>query len=281
MPPPGQAAQPTQQVATGQAPSLEATPQVQPPPVLKPGILIVTLHEGKGLSLPQTFFASQNTQSHHSVLGGGGFSVAGSTRPGSSNARVQQGPVSASYSHGAPIANIASIPTNHGRYASRFLPYALLDFDKNQIFVNAVSGSPESPLWAGENTSYKFDVSRPGDVTCQIYLRNPNSSPGAGRNEDLFLGACRITPRFEVPKQFVDDPKASRRDREKAAAAYAGSQSGQGQSGTNWIDLQFGTGSIKVGIDYVENQARTLKMEDFELLKVVGKGSFGKVMQVR
>jgi serum/glucocorticoid-regulated kinase 2 len=261
-----------------------ATPSTQPPS-LKPGILIVTLHEGKGFSLPQTFLNAQSNQTSHSILGGGGFSVAGSTRPSSSSAaaRVQPGPISASYSHAqAPISNISSLPTNHGRYSSRFLPYALLDFDKNQVFVNAVSGTPESPLWAGENTSYKFDVSRPADVTCQIYLRNPNAGPSSGRNEDLFLGACRITPKFDLPKQYVEDPKASKKDKEKAAAAFAAhQQQNSGQAGVAWLDITFGTGQIKIGVEYVENQSRTLVMDDFELLKVVGKGSFGKVMQVR
>jgi len=54
-----------------------------------------------------------------------------------------------------------------------------------------------------------------------------------------------------------------------------------GQSGVQWIPVQFGQGELKIGVEYVENRAGKLKIEDFELLKVVGKGSFGKVMQVR
>jgi serum/glucocorticoid-regulated kinase 2 len=50
--------------------------------------------------------------------------------------------------------------------------------------------------------------------------------------------------------------------------------------GVAWNDIQFGTGSIKIGVKFVENRHSSLKVEDFELLKVVGKGSFGKVMQV-
>jgi len=176
--------------------------------------------------------------------------------------------------------SINSVPTIHGRYSQKHLPYALVDFDKQQVFVNAVSGSPESPIWAGDNTSYKFDVSRITDLTISLYVRNPNASPNAGRNEDIFIGTCKINPRFEEVKPAAaaaEDSKTSKKDK--------GTKQEQerilGQFGAEWINIQYGTGSIKVGVEFVENRSRSLKIEDFELLKVVGKGSFGKVMQVQ
>ena len=39
-------------------------------------------------------------------------------------------------------------------------------------------------------------------------------------------------------------------------------------------------GRLTSGVNYVESRQGSLKIEDFELLKVVGKGSFGRVMQV-
>lgn len=143
-----------------------------------------------------------------------------------------------------------------------------------------MSGSPESPLWAGDNTAFKFDVSRKTELTVQFYLRNPAARPGAGRSEDVFLGAVKVHPRFDEPQPYVDDPKLSKKDNQKAAAARAGQERHSGQLGAEWLDLQFGTGSIKIGVSFVENKERSLKLEDFDLLKVVGKGSFGKVMQV-
>lgn len=143
-----------------------------------------------------------------------------------------------------------------------------------------MSGTPANPLWAGDNTSFKFDVSRVTDLSVQLYLRNPAARPGTGRSEDIFLGACRVNPRFEEPHQFVEDPKASKKDREKAATAFKEQERQLGQMGVDWNDLQFGTGRLKVGVSFVENKQRTLKMSDFDMLKVVGKGSFGKVLQV-
>ncbi|KAI5458202.1 AGC/AKT protein kinase [Mariannaea sp. PMI_226] len=200
-------------------PSLEA---------LKPGILIVTLYEARGLSLPE-----QHQNAFSSQYPGD------SDRPHSSSA------------HG-----LKGIPTNHGRTFGKHMPYALVDFDKVQIFVNSIDGNPENPFWAGSNTQYKFDVSRVSELTVHIFIRNPNAAPGSGRSQDIFLGAVRLHPSFDHGQS-------------------------RGFNGVGWFDVQYGTGKIQLGVDYKENQETKLSIDDFELLKVIGKGSFGKVMQVR
>lgn len=250
---------------------------VSPPaPPTKPGILIVTLHEGKGFSLSPHY--QQIFNSHFQNNSGYGSSV----RPSSSSSHTN-GPASSYVAGNRPQSTSGGInaaPTIHGRYSTKYLPYALLDFDKNQVFVDAVSGNPENPLWAGDNTSFKFDVSRQTELSVQLYLRNPAARPGAGRSEDIFLGAVKVHPRFEEAQPYVDDPKLSKKDNQKAAAAHAEQERTMGQLGAEWLEMQFGTGSIKIGVSFVENKQRSMKLEDFELLKVVGKGSFGKVMQV-
>ncbi|OAP60088.1 hypothetical protein AYL99_05090 [Fonsecaea erecta] len=261
--------------STSSANGIAASEQLTSPPVqtTKPGILIVTLHEGKGFSLPQQYQSVFNNYY--------GSGTSGSVRPSSSYAA---GSVAGSYAPtNRPVSTHAGInaaPTIHGRYSSKYLPYALLDFDKLQVFVDAVSGTPENPLWAGDNTSFKFDVSRVCELSVQLYLRNPAARPGVGRSEDIFLGGARVTPRFEETRQYVPDPKKSKKENEKAEAAFMSQEKQAGQLGTEWLDIQFGTGSIKVGVNYVENRQGSLKIDDFELLKVVGRGSFGKVMQV-
>lgn len=244
---------------------------------MKPGILIVTLHEGRNLSLSPHY--EQIFNSHFQNNNSYGSSI----RPSSSSSHTTHPQTSSFAHHGRPQSTsggINSAPTIHGRYSTKYLPYALLDFEKNQVFVDAVSGTPENPLWAGDNTAFKFDVSRKTELTVQLYLRNPAARPGTGRSEDIFLGAVKVHPRFSEAQPYVDDPKLSKKDNQKAAAAHASQERHMGQLGAEWLDLQFGTGSIKIGASYVENRERSLKLEDFELLKVVGKGSFGKVMQV-
>jgi serum/glucocorticoid-regulated kinase 2 len=168
-----------------------------------------------------------------------------------------------------------------GSYSfSKYLPYALLDFDESHVFSNSVSGTRGNPLWAGDNTSYKFDVSRVAELAVYLYLRNPNATRGSGRSQDIFLGLTRINPRFEESHIYVEDPKLSKKHSEKTVAEDNEKQT-PGESSTEWLDIQHGTGKIRIGVQYIENKTRSLKVADFELLKVVRHGSLGKVMQVR
>ncbi|OAA58304.1 serine/threonine-protein kinase [Cordyceps fumosorosea ARSEF 2679] len=242
----------------------------------KPGILIVTLHEGQGFALPEEHRDAFTSQHHGSLS----TSNAASVRPGSqrmAGSLINTG----SHRPHSSAGGFSGIPTNHGRISGKFMPYALIDFDKVQVFVNSIQGNPENPLWAGSNTQYKFDVSRVTELVIHLYMRNPNAPPGAGRSQDIFLGVARINPKFAERQPYVDDPKLSKKDREKAAAEHAQKQNGEGHSGVEWVNVQFGSGKIKVGVEYVETRVGKLTIDDFELLKVIGKGSFGKVMQVR
>ncbi|EGP87379.1 unnamed protein product [Zymoseptoria tritici ST99CH_1A5] len=243
----------------------------------KPGILILTLHEGKGFSLPPGAEQAFARPGHGSSMSAGSFSSSymgsgNSARPGSSS--VNQGSFRPMSSSGGGINNM---PSTHGRYSSKYLPYALVDFDKQQVFVNSVSGTPENPLWAGESTQYKFDVSRSTELNISLYIRNPTAPPNAGRQQDIFIGTCRVKPTFDedVP-QSAEAPDAKKDKKEKGMPPP---QANNGL-GIQWNEIQYGSGSIKLGVKFVENTQRSLKVEDFELLKVVGKGSFGKVMQV-
>lgn len=214
--------------------------------------------------------------------GAGSFAgsyMGNSARPGSG--QMQQGSYRPASAAGG---GINSVPSSHGRYNSKYLPYALVDFDKQQIFVNAVSGSPENPVWAGESTQYKFDVSRSTELHLSLYMRNPSAPPNAGRQQDIFIGTCRITPTFSEEAQAgaaqpppASDSKSSKKDKSGSMPPPPGKTT---SAGSQWHDVQYGTGQIKIGVKFVENRQRSLKIEDFDLLKVVGKGSFGKVMQV-
>ncbi|KAL7653706.1 Serine/threonine-protein kinase, variant 2 [Aspergillus niger] len=257
----------TPSISTTNTNGINASESLVSPPVapVKPGILIVTLHEGRGFSLSPHY--QQIFNSHFQSSGSYGM------RPSSSSSHSAHGTAGSYVPSGRPQSTSGGInaaPTSHGRYSTKYLPYALLDFEKNQVFVDAVSGSPENPLWAGDNTAYKFDVSRKTELNVQLYLRNPTARPGAGRSEDIFLGAVKVHPRFEEAQPHAEDPKSKKTPQERQL----------GQLGAEWLDMQFGTGSIKIGVSFVENKQRSMKLEDFELLKVVGKGSFGKVMQV-
>ena len=85
-----------------------------------------------------------------------------------------------------------------------WLPYVVLEFDKNEVLVDALAGDLGSPVWMYSAT---FDVSRISDIAVTAYLRTaPPGGAGAGAggkggeqgadmgNSDLCLGGIRFTP---------------------------------------------------------------------------------------
>jgi hypothetical protein len=47
------------------------------------------------------------------------------------------------------------------------------------------------------------------------------------------------------------------------------------------LDVQYSIGKIRIRAEYIEDKTQLLKIEDFELLRIVGKGSFEQIMEVR
>lgn len=162
--------------------------------------------------------------------------------------------------HGSSAASslLQSLSSHQHR---RFLPYMVLEFDKTQVILDAKSGSIETPKW---DETANFDVSRDETLTLSIYVRNTSgflsslssgsssSMPsGQRRHEDIFLGSCKVVPSWDSRKT------------------------------DNWVAISWGSGKVHVSVQFRQNQNVPLTIESFELLKVVGKGSFGKVMQVK
>lgn len=89
-----------------------------------------------------------------------------------------------------------------------WLPYVVLEFDKNEVLVDALGGDLGSPVWMYSAT---FDVSRISEISVTTYLRTAQPSSavngeaqtkvGGGSvqgadmgNSDVCLGGIRFTP---------------------------------------------------------------------------------------
>lgn len=128
-----------------------------------------------------------------------------------------------------------------------WLPYVVLEFDKNEVLVDALGGDLANPVWMYSAT---FDVSRISEISVNAYLRTapPKSGDASDMgNADLALGGIRFTPNLET-NRLTDE----------------------------WIPITSGSGAIHVQVSFKPAQA-PLTIDSFELLKVIGKGSFGKV----
>ncbi|CAD6891370.1 unnamed protein product [Tilletia controversa] len=192
-------------------------------------------------------------------------------------------------------SSAASQPSTAGKGGQRqsvqrrpcwWLPYLVLEFDRNEILIDAISGTVSNPVWL---STTQFDVSRPSEISLQVYLRaqegpayaaNNGSDPdktmtdspgGAGAKKtgdadvmmgdaDRYLGGLKFVPDF-------DDALT------------------QNQLCTYKLVGPSLSANIRIQFHFHPNQGSEsgsgLTIESFELLKVIGKGSFGKVMQVR
>lgn len=208
-------------------------------PIARSGLLVIRVVDARGLSLPP------------------GQAIP----PMIARALAQAGP------NGASMAN--SLAGNGGagnrqsiqRKQCWWLPYLVLEFDKNEVLIDALGGDISAPVWM-----YKanFDVSRNSEISLQCYLRsgegpghNTGNKDGQGDDVmgmgDVFLGGVKFVPNFE--NQRTTD---------------------------EWYPLSTGSGQVHIQVSYRSSEkGSSLNMDAFELLKVIGKGSFGKVMQVR
>lgn len=100
------------------------------------------------------------------------------------------------------------------------------------------------------------DVSRNSKVSMSIYLRQPpnekeNNAPSRTMN-DFFLGMINIQPNF-TSSQVQDQ----------------------------LYNIMGGTGTMYVQLCYQPTHNQTISFQSFDLLRVIGRGSFGKVYVVR
>ncbi|KAI3625836.1 hypothetical protein CBS9595_001197 [Malassezia furfur] len=157
------------------------------------------------------------------------------------------------------------------RERQTFLPYVVLEFDKNEVLILASSGDLSAPQW--QFTAYFLHVYLRGEAVAPAAATSfgimgmfRSSTPKAedqhggqrkpmrdlmGEN-DVYLGTAKLVPSFESARAM-----------------------------DTWLPVSGGTGQIHVQLAFKPQQGHSLSIESFELLKVIGKGSFGKVMQVR
>lgn len=218
--------------------------ETQPHAASRSGILLVTLYEGQDFSLPGL---EQISISHPQFTGDNGSREAGSLGSSSLHSDVP-----------APCLE---------RDTAKNLPYALLDVDQEQFIVNAVSGTVTDPIWVGDGVPYKFDVCQPAELVVRVYRPNLNSVLGSEQNEDILLGVKRIDLHFEETHGYETD-------RGKHAKLV-------GHLGVELMEVQGGTGKIRIGLEYIKNKTSTSNADDFKLLESLENGSFGTLLEVQ
>ena len=96
-------------------------------------------------------------------------------------------------------------------------------------------------------------MSRDAEISLQCYLRaeEPKRTADglfADLGNDIFMGSINFVPDFD--NMGTED---------------------------QWYDIVGGSGKVQIGVSYQPHYGGSLTIEDFELITVIGKGSFGKV----
>ncbi|KAK1241349.1 hypothetical protein MKX08_001323 [Trichoderma sp. CBMAI-0020] len=134
----------------------------------------------------------------------------------------------------------------------RNIIYAILTFDKSQKKAISHRRTRQNPIWTLDTGSlyrplhwdvtlgrlresnWNFDACRPAELAIYLYLGDPYESSSI--QDHAFLGVARIAIE---PSQIV------------AAASQ-------------WIDIQHGTGRLRVSLEYKDMKDRALKASDFQ-----------------
>ncbi|KAJ3114383.1 hypothetical protein HDU96_002139 [Phlyctochytrium bullatum] len=144
------------------------------------------------------------------------------------------------------------------------LPYVVIEFDKNEAICTAKEWDREEAL-LGFHYRGNFDVCRESEVHISVYQRNPEGG------HDILVGTAWFQP--QLTDQNLQDDWININPSLESQNFNSNARSNNQPAGTIHVQASF---KAKAGV-----KAKPLSMEDFELLKVIGKGSFGKVMQVR
>ncbi|KAG8931274.1 hypothetical protein FRC01_001565 [Tulasnella sp. 417] len=134
-----------------------------------------------------------------------------------------------------------------------WLPYVVLEFDKNEVLIDALGGTIQEPVWMFRA---HFDVTRVSEIVLHFYLRNKSKNEVldnyAVGQSDMFMGDLAFVPDFD-------------------------------RRGTveQWYNVTSGTGQVNVAVTFRASTSQPLSVDSFDLIKVISKGSFGRIMQVR
>lgn len=143
------------------------------------------------------------------------------------------------------------------------LIYLTLEFDKTIIPIEPENGTISHPFF---NKVSNFDVTKiQNELKIQVFLKIPKILSNIN-DEDILIGSKKIN--LKIDNNIKNPIRFKNHERLTFDNEYQ-----QDDVKTN--------GDLIISIDFKPNENKHLTIDDFDLLKVIGKGSFGKVMQVR
>ncbi|CCE79611.1 Piso0_001688 [Millerozyma farinosa CBS 7064] len=185
------------------------------------------------------------------------------------------------------LPSIITIP--NGENLKKSLLYLTVEFDNNVLVIEPSNGIVSQSTW---NQVVSFDVTKKSTsvvgsnfLSLNLFIRLPNilipesekiqkknlftnnqASSQSNNIGDLLIGTIKLP----LNLNYHSDPIRLMNHEYLNFTNYNITEEGRKNT----------LGSIMLTIDFKPMSKKQLSIEDFDLLKVIGKGSFGKVMQV-
>eukprot|EP00835_Amoeboradix_gromovi_P001043 NODE_41_length_29768_cov_0.533924.p6 type:complete len:363 gc:universal NODE_41_length_29768_cov_0.533924:26576-27664(+) len=162
-------------------------------------------------------------------------------------------------------------------------PYVVIQYDKNEITMYSSSGKMDAPNWKAK---VAFDFTREAELILNVYQKTVDEEQDrklfeaieqqAAKGRDRKKSVQLVEKHFEqqdilIGSVIIPIPTVYEKTVDLWLAIHPPVPLPAGRS----------PGQIHLQLSLTKPQDKPITMEDFELMKVIGKGSFGKVMQVK
>lgn len=249
---------------------------VTPPPFssnnkLKPGLLTVKVYSSKDLEIPVPLRINKQILSKLASLGQHINEAELTENINRLNDSLDEAAkTNLSYYLPSTLKINSSTEPNKNVVAQYNLVYAVIEVENSSERISSVGNTIANTKF---NSVTTFDVTSPNNaiLTIQIYIRIPGSLLESNKQEDHLLGSimCRLSDLYKSNNMNPGEPVRLLNH--------------------SWINLKNPytdddlIGSLNLTLDFkpLSRESKPLSIDDFDLLKVIGKGSFGKVMQVK
>ncbi|ODQ46944.1 hypothetical protein PICMEDRAFT_16744 [Pichia membranifaciens NRRL Y-2026] len=237
---------------------------------MKPGLLTVKVYSSKDLEIPVPLRINKQILSKLASLGQHVNEEELNEKIDALNESLDEAAnTNLSYYLPSTLRINSSAEPNKNVIAQYNLVYAIIEVENSSERISSVGNTIAHTKF---NSVTTFDVTSPNNaiLTIQIYIRIPGSLLESNKQEDHLIGSimCKLS---DLNRNSFDNLRPVR------------------LLNHQWINLKNPytdddlIGSLNVTLDFkpLTKESKPLSIEDFDLLKVIGKGSFGKVMQVR
>ncbi|CCE64132.1 hypothetical protein TPHA_0G02910 [Tetrapisispora phaffii CBS 4417] len=157
------------------------------------------------------------------------------------------------------------------------LLYFTIEFDNTVATIEPEYGTIRNPVF---NKISSFDVTRKlSSLKIDVFARIPSillpstvwQKEASAEDEKVSQLLSKINSNQDIHIDSFELP----------LSLFINSAANVRLYNHHWVNLKDGFGKLNLSIDYRPSRNKPLSIDDFDLLKVIGKGSFGKVMQVR